>query len=134
LVFWPERKCCVVCKTRGVADHTASTGVLCIHLWTYTHILLISSFLSAFAKLRIVTISYVMFVRLSVHVEQLGFHWMDFNEIWYLSVFRKHVEKMQVLLKSDKNKVYFTWRPMYIFTISHSFIHRMRSVSDKTCR
>jgi len=25
----------------------------------------------------------------SVHVEQLGFHWLDFHEIWYLSIFKK---------------------------------------------
>ena len=30
-------------------------------------------------------------------------HWMDFHGIWYLSIFRKYVEKIQVSLKSDKN-------------------------------
>jgi hypothetical protein len=29
--------------------------------------------------------------------------------------FPKSVEKIQVSLKSDKNKGYFTWRPMYIY-------------------
>jgi hypothetical protein len=29
--------------------------------------------------------------------------------------FQKLVEKIQVSLKSDKNKCYFTWRPIYIF-------------------
>jgi len=42
-------------------------------------------FLGAFAKLRIVTISFVMSVcpsvRLSVQVEQLGSHWTDVHEI-----------------------------------------------------
>jgi hypothetical protein len=31
-----------------------------------------------------------------------------------LSSFRKSVEKIQVALKSDKNKEYFAWRPVYI--------------------
>jgi len=29
--------------------------------------------------------------------------------------FRESVEKIQVLLKSDKNNGYVTWRPIYIF-------------------
>jgi len=32
-----------------------------------------------------------------------------------LNIFRIIVEKIQVSLKSDKNKGYFTWRPIYIF-------------------
>jgi len=40
-------------------------------------------------------------------MEQLGFQWTDFHEILYLSIFGTTVEKIQVLLKSDKNKVYF---------------------------
>ena len=47
-------------------------------------------------------------------MEQLGFHWMDFDEI-YLSIFRKFVKKMRVSLKSEKCNGYFTWRPVYIF-------------------
>jgi len=46
---------------------------------------------------------------------ELGFHGADFLEIWYLRIFRKSVEKIQVSLISDKNKGYFTWRPMNIF-------------------
>jgi len=49
-------------------------------------------------------------VRPYVHVEQLGFHWTDFYEILYLSIFRKSVEEKHVSLKLDKNKGYFTWR------------------------
>ena len=48
-------------------------------------------------------------------MEQLGSHWTDFREIWYLNIFRKYVEKVQVSLKFDKNNLYFIWRPMYIF-------------------
>jgi len=42
----------------------------------------------------------------SVPTEQLGFQWMDFHEILYLSFFQKSV-KIQVLLKSDRNSGYF---------------------------
>jgi hypothetical protein len=54
-------------------------------------------------------------VYLSVRMEPLGSHWTDFHKIWYLSIFRKFVEIIQVSLKSDKNNGYFTWRPMYIY-------------------
>ena len=49
----------------------------------------------------------------SVRME-LGSHWTDFHETWYVSIFRKYVEKIQVSLKSGKNNGYFTWRPTYI--------------------
>jgi hypothetical protein len=35
---------------------------------------------------------------LSVRMKQLGLHWTDFNEIWYLSIFRKYLEKIHVSL------------------------------------
>jgi len=59
--------------------------------------------------------AFVMCVCPSVLVEQLGSHWTDLHEIWYLSIFGTSVEKFQVLLKSDKDNGYFTWRPIYIF-------------------
>ena len=49
-------------------------------------------------------------------------------------IFRKSVEKIQVSLKSDKNKEYFTRRQKSLFIISRSFLLIMRNVSDKTCR
>ena len=52
---------------------------------------------------------------LSIPMELLGCHWTDFHEIWYLSIFRKPVKKIQVSLKSDNNNRYFTWIPIYIF-------------------
>ena len=64
---------------------------------------------------KIAKIDYQLHVRPSVRMEQLGSHWTDYHEIWHLSIFRKYVEKIQVSLKSDKNKGYFTWRPIYIF-------------------
>ena len=56
-----------------------------------------------------------LFVRLSARMEQLGFHWTTLLEIWYLSISGKFVEKIQVLLKSNKNNGYFTWRSICIF-------------------
>jgi len=49
-------------------------------------------------------------------MEQLGSHWTDFCEIWYMSIFRKYVERIHVSLKSDKNNKYFTWRHTDVFS------------------
>jgi hypothetical protein len=46
--------------------------------------------LGAFAKLRKMTITFVMFLRPFVRMEQFGSHWTDFDKIWYLS-FEKSV-------------------------------------------
>jgi len=45
-------------------------------------------------------------VHLSVHMKQLGSHWTHLHEIWYLNVFLKFVESIQVSLNSDKNNGY----------------------------
>ena len=67
-------------------------------------------------------------------MEQLGSRWTDFHEIWYVRICQKSVEKIQVQLRPDKNKGYFTWRPIYIFIISRPFLLTMSYVSDKSCR
>ena len=70
-----------------------------------------------------------------VCMEQLGSHWTGFHEIPYLNVFRKSVERLRGSSKSDKYNGYYTWRPMHIFfTVSRSFLLRMRNVSDKILR
>jgi len=47
-------------------------------------------------------------------MEQLSSHRTDFNEIWYLSNFRKSVEKVLLPLKSDKSKGYMkTYENIY---------------------
>jgi hypothetical protein len=48
-------------------------------------------------------------------MEKLGSNWADFHEIWFWSIFRKTVQEIEVLLKSDKNGGYFTWRPTHFF-------------------
>jgi hypothetical protein len=55
-----------------------------------------------------------MSVHPSVLMEKLSSHWVDFQEIWYLSIFWKSVKKIQVLLESDKYNRHFTLRPVYI--------------------
>jgi len=41
-------------------------------------------------------------------MEHLGTQRTDFHEIYYLSIFGKYVEKIQISLKSDENNGYFT--------------------------
>jgi hypothetical protein len=48
-------------------------------------------------------------------------------------IFRKSVMKMQVSLKSDKNKLLHMKTSMFLI-ISCSFLLRMRNVSDRSCR
>ena len=55
--------------------------------------------LRRFRKIAIAPGRFVMSVLQSVRMEQLGLHWKDFHEIWYLSIFRKSIEKIQVSLK-----------------------------------
>jgi hypothetical protein len=84
------------------------------HRW---RLLLLWNFLTVFRHAHKTTkkaIIIVMSVRPSARIEQLGPHWTEFHEIWYLSVFRKYVEEFQVSLISGKNKGYFTGRPIYI--------------------
>ena len=40
-------------------------------------------------------------------MEQLNSNWKNFYEIWYLDFCQNFVEKIQVLLKSDKNNVLY---------------------------
>jgi len=70
--------------------------------------------LGTFAKLWKATISFIMFVCPSIHMEQLSPHYTNFHEIWYLRVFQNSVEKIQVWLKSDKHNGYFAWRPAFL--------------------
>jgi len=66
------------------------------------------AFLGASTKFRKATIKFVMYVRPSVGIEELGSHLLDFREIRYFNIFRNSVEKIQVSLKCDKNVVYLT--------------------------
>jgi hypothetical protein len=48
---------------------------------------LLHSFLGEFAKLRKAVINFVMSVRPSLCMEQLGFHWINFHKIQYRVLF-----------------------------------------------
>ena len=52
---------------------------------------------------------------------------------FHIWMFRKYAKKIQVLVESDKNNGYFTWRPIYIFD-NISILLRTRNVSDKSFR
>ena len=65
-------------------------------------------FLGAFAKLRQKTISFVLFVPISVHTEQLGSYWKDFHDVLYLRIFRKSVEETEISVTYDQNNGCFT--------------------------
>jgi hypothetical protein len=113
--------------------HTCSHPIYCIHILVLpcqprrrsNH-----QFLGAFAKLPTAAVSSCLSVRVSVRMEKLGSHWVDFHEIWY-AYFRKSVEKIQVSLKSYKNNGYFLEDQ---YNISGLFLLRMRNVLDKSCR
>jgi hypothetical protein len=53
-------------------------------------------------------------VRPDVSMKQLGSHWTDFHEVWYLSILRKSVEKIQFSVMYVKHNGNFMWRRTYI--------------------
>jgi hypothetical protein len=73
-------------------------------------IAIVRTFLGAFAKLRKAAVSFVT----SACMEQLCPHWMNFYEIWYLSVFRESGYKIKVLSKYENNNWCYKWRTVYI--------------------
>ena len=58
-------------------------------------------------------ISSCMSVCQSVRVEQLGSHWTDFYEIWYLSICLPSDKKIRVWKKPDKSEGSFIWIRTY---------------------
>jgi DMSO/TMAO reductase YedYZ heme-binding membrane subunit len=67
---------------------------------------------------------------------QLGSHWTDFHEIWYLWIFLQSFANIHVSLKSDKNSRYRMLpadRRMYNMTTRRLLLLRMRNFSDKFC-
>ena len=71
-------------------------------------------FIEEFAKLRKKTISFAMSVRPSAWNKSVPTRRI-FYDVWYLSILRKSVQKVQVSLKSNKKYRFFTWRPILIF-------------------
>jgi len=92
------------------------------------------NFVGALAKLWEATISFfILFVRPTARNNSapIGRIFTKFNS---LKIFRKSIEKIQVLLKSDKHYGYFTWRPFYVYHNIITILLRMRNVSEKLCR
>jgi hypothetical protein len=73
-------------------------------------------------------------VRPSVGMKQLGSHLTDFHKMWYLNVFRKRLENIQMSLKSDKNNGHFPWRPMHIYDNISPNSSKNENVSDISYR
>ena len=74
-----------------------------------------------------------MYIRLfpsSVHMEQLGWHWTDYYEIWYLNIFLKPVEKIQESLKHGKKRALYMKNNTHFWIIFASVLLRMKNVSD----
>lgn len=115
------------------------TRDLILHLRNFTQIravvcrcvCLCLAFLSAFAKLRTLFVSFIMSAFPSVRMEQLGSHRADFNEISYLSTFRKSGERIYVWLKSDKTNGTVQEDPYTFVIISLSVLPRKINISDK---
>jgi hypothetical protein len=80
------------------------------------------------------TISFVTCICPSVRMEQLGSHWTEFNKIWYLSIFQKLVEKIQISFKSDNNNGALHGKQYTFLIISRLLFLRMRKVSEKIWR
>jgi hypothetical protein len=63
-------------------------------------------------------------VCLSVHMKQLGSHWTEFHEIWYLIIFQTPVEKMNLI------KIWHDRRLLYMKTYISISIHIWRYVAE----
>jgi hypothetical protein len=98
-------KLCLHCLVRidGVVLDLAR-GLLYLYRM-FLNSVLILMVLVAFAKFRKATMSLRLSICSSVCMEQFGSHWMYFHEIWYLSIFRKSTEKIQV--RYMKTNVHF---------------------------
>ena len=102
---WTHKEFENVCKIVVLACTAVAFDITCF---------IFSLFLGTFAKLRKATLSFVISACPSVRPHGTSRHPLDwFHEIWYLNLFRKFVEKFEVLLKFDKNNGYLSWRRMY---------------------
>ena len=70
-------------------------------------------------------------VSLSVFIEQNGYHWTYCNEIRYLSIFLKSVEKIHV-----QTRIMGTLHEdQYTFMVkARRILLRMKNITDGTCR
>ena len=83
-----------------------------------------TDFLCALAKLQKATIGFIVSVQ--------PFHWTDFDQNWYLYVFRKSVPKIQVSLTPGKNNECLHEDSTFM-TTSCWIILRMGNILDRNC-
>ena len=71
---------------------------------------------------------------LSVRMEQLGFYWKNFYEIWYLCVFKNLFRKLKSYYNVTKitDNLCYTLRTFRI--IHRRILLKIRNVLDKVCR
>ena len=67
-----------------------------------------------------ICLSICSFLRLSVCMDQFGSHWTDFQEIWYLNIFRKSVEIIEVFYM--KTNVHF-WSHLAQYFLEWELLH-----------
>ena len=94
--------------------------------------------LGAFAKLRKVSVSFVVRVCLSVRpsvcphgTTRLSLDGFSWN---FMFDYFENLSRELVSLLSVQNKGYFTWTPVYILIISRSILLRMENVLDESFR
>ena len=75
---------------------------------------------------------FVMYVCPSCRMEQRGSLCADFHEIWYLRIFLKYVETVQVSLKSEKYKRSIFDNTSLIFLRMRCFRHTLYRKSKHT--
>ena len=68
-------------------------------------------------------------------MEQLGSHWTDISDIWYLRISRNSVEKIQLSLKYDANNATLHEDlSSTLLIISRWILLKKENFSDKSCR
>jgi len=86
-----------------------------------------------FKKLRTATFSFIVSVRLSVRMEQLGSHWTDCHYIWYFSIFPT-VWKIEIWFHSAIIVGTLHQDICTIMIIFPWILFRIRNISDIICR
>ena len=138
-----KRPCCAVALRRttwsdhgmGMAGkrHRHGHGMLCVNRPLLTFSRRVRKIEKSDYYLCHVCLFFHWSLCLSVHMNQLSFHWTDFHEISYLRISRKSVEKFHISLKSDKNSSALHERLLTLMKISRHVLLRMINLSDKSC-
>jgi hypothetical protein len=113
-----EWHCCVSfhCTKRGKIIYKSQISEKCLLIYVYI------KYIITYYIFKLIFYAHIEFWKVTISftmsVYPHGMTWLprnNFHEIWYLSIFLKSVEKIQISLKSDLNNRYFTWTAVYIF-------------------